>query len=122
MTFIPWDEYRQMYLIGSSRTTTGKPSVYTIKPDESILLYPIPNDVFTIVGEYFRTPDTMDIDADEPIFPERFHEAILYRAMMFYGMYSQEVDKYSAGEREYKRVMRGMRTLLPQPTWGAPLC
>ena len=122
MSYVPWDEFRVSYMVGSQRAQTGRPSIYTIKPDDSIMFFPIPNDAFYCVGEYYTAPDIMLIDTDSPIFPERFHEAVLYRAMMFYGLYSQEPDKYSVGDREYRRIMRMLeRSQLPQMEWGEPL-
>jgi hypothetical protein len=122
MTYMPWEMFRVAYMVGTQRTMTGRPSVYTIKPDDALMFYPIPDAVYTCVGEYFMVPDVMELDKDIPIFPARFHEIILYRAMMYYGAYSQEPDKYAVGEREYKRLLRTLKkSQLPQMAWGNPL-
>ena len=122
MTYMPWEMFRVAYMLGTQRTMTGRPSVYTIRPDDSLMFYPIPDDVYTCVGEYYMVPDVMTANTDIPIFPERFHEIILHRAMMYYAAYSQEPDKYAVGEREYKRLLRGLKkSQLPQMGWGEPL-
>ena len=120
--YVPWELFRLGYLIGTQRNQTGRPSIFTIKPDETIVFFPIPNNSFTCKGEYYQTPDVMTNDASEPIFPVRFHLAILWRALMLYGAYSQEPDKYSVGQSEYKVAMRGLeKSQLPHITWGEPL-
>ena len=122
LVYMPWEMFRVAYMVGTQRTQTGRPSVYTIRPDDTVMFYPIPDQIYTCLGEYYKVPDVMTADTDEPIFPERFHEAILYRAMMSYGAYSQEPDKYSVGDREYRRIIRGLKkSQLPQMSWGEPL-
>jgi len=122
MVYLPWDEFRQVYMIGNARTQEGRPTVYTIKPDDTLILHPIPNDVFTVTGEYYRTPDKMEVNDDEPIFPERFHLAVMWLALKHYGAYSQEPDKYMVGQVEFKKKLRGLeKSQLPQMAWGAPL-
>jgi hypothetical protein len=122
MVYMPWDDFRQTYYMGSQRTQTGRPHVYTIKPDDTLMFFPIPDQIYTCLGEYYMTPDEMTLDTDVPIFPVRFHEIVLYRAMMFYGAYSQEPDKYSVGAAEYKKILRGLElSQLPQMEWGEPL-
>ncbi len=122
MTYLPWEEFRQIYMIGTARTQTGKPSVYTIKPDDTLLFHPIPDKIYTVLGEYYTEPDTMDADADVPIFPERYHLAVMWLALKHYGAYSQEADKYMIGQVEYRKKLRGLeKSQLNQMTWGEPL-
>lgn len=120
--YIPWELFRVWYLIGTQRTQTGRPSIFSIMPDETLIFFPIPDDSYSVSGEYYRTPDKMTVDASSPIFPERFHLAVLWRALMLYGAYSQEPDKYSVGQNEYKVVIREMeKSQLPHISWGEPL-
>lgn len=120
--YIPWDLFREVYLFGTQRTQTGRPTVYTIKPDDTLMFFPIPNDVFTCLGEYFRIPFTMTLNDDEPVFPDRFHIAVMWQALKYYGAYSQESDKYMTGQIEYRKRLRALeKSQLPQIAWGEPL-
>ena len=122
MTYVPWDMFRVNYMVGTQRTQTGKPSIYTIKPDGSLLFFPIPDFAYTVLGEYYKAPQVMSADADVPIFDEKFHLTIMWKALMFYGAYASEADKYTFGNQQFKKLMRAMENrYLPQTSWGNPL-
>lgn len=106
---LPYREYnsfRDYYLLSSRQTTQARPVEMTISPSKSILLGPIPDDVYTVTGEYFKTATVLTADSDTPEMPARFHMAIVYRAMMSYGRYEAAGEVYQAGELEYNRMMR----------------
>ncbi len=119
---ILWNDYRQMYLYGATRTTTGYPSYFTVQPNKSLNFYPIPNNIYTITGEYFRKPTELSGDLDEPLFPEEFHMLIVWRALMLYAGFDAANEKYALGKNEYiKMLMRLELDQLPQITFGGPL-
>ena len=120
--YIAWDEFRRTYRMGSTRTQTGRPSYFTIKPNDSLDFWPIPDDSYTVVGEHYKTPDLFTADDDEPILPTRFHEILAWSALNHYGANYVENDKYVHGQNEYRRI----KALLeldqrPQLGFGAPL-
>jgi len=120
--YVAWEDYRTAYLLASQRTTTGRPTIYTIKPDESLLLWPIPDDDYTLVGEYFILPDIMAVSGDIPIIPPRFHMVLVWGGLMFYGAYSAEPDKYAFGEDRYEKILRKLEIdQLPQLSFGESL-
>lgn len=120
--YVPWAEFRMHYMLGTARTQTGRPIVFTVKPDKKVRIFPVPDAAYTLVGEYFKAPIAMADDDDEPPFPEQFHMGVVWRAMMFYGSYSSEADKYAMGKDEYKKVIRGLeRDQLPPITWAEPI-
>jgi len=122
LTYIPWDTFKAIYIYGSSRDSKGRPSFCSVEPDNSLTLYQIPNVIFTINGEYYRSPDELSGDSDEPIFPAQFHMAIVWRALMFYGAFDAADEKYTHGQNEFKRIMARLRKdQLPGFKWGAPL-
>jgi hypothetical protein len=122
LVYIPWNQFRDIYLIGTNRTTTGRPGVFSIEPDDTIAFDYLPDQEYTIVGEYYQQPDVMSGDTDEPIFPSNFHLAIVYRALMFFGVDYAADEKYAHGQNEYKKILRKLeQTQLPRLTWGAPL-
>jgi hypothetical protein len=100
-----YNDFRDEYLLGSNRTTYSRPIVVAVSPSKSLLLGSPPDDVYTVVAEYYKTPTTLSADADEPGMPERFHEAIVYRAMIHYGMYEAAQEVVARGERFYREYM-----------------
>lgn len=110
MYLMEWNDFRRIYKFGQSRNTTGKPQYFAIKPDESMAIYPTPDDIYTIEGEYYKIPDIMrevlpdSIDDYVPIFPPRFHMAIVWKALELWAIIAEEPNKVSMGEMEFNRV------------------
>ena len=124
LTYMPWDDFRALYLFGSARSDTDRPTIVTIKPDNSLSFYPIPNAAFTVTGEYFKRAQVLDTtdDDEEPSFPSQYHMAVVWRALVHYGAFAAADEKYAHGQNEYKRLLRGLEgNQLPKITWGEPL-
>ena len=104
---VQYDAWRNEYQYNARRTTTSRPISISQAPDRSLCFGPVPNaDGFTIVGEYWRTPSELSGDADIPEIPDRYHMAIVYRAMMDYGHYESAPEVLARGERKYTEMLR----------------
>lgn len=124
--FMPWADFKRTYLFGSARTQTGRPSYFTVKPDDSLVFWPVPDDSYTVVGEYYVRPvdwsEESDPDNETPVFPEQFHELVVWGALKFYGANYVEHDKYVHGQNEYRNLIELMeQEQRPQMGWGGPL-
>lgn len=104
-----YETFRDYYLLGSRRVTYARPVNCAVAPDMQLALGMAPDDVYTVTGEYYKTPVTLMADADVPDMPARFHMAIVYRALMFYGAFEAAPDAYMQGEKEYKRMLNRLR-------------
>ena len=47
----------------------------------------------------------MAVDADTPALPSQFHMAIVYKAMMFYGVSESSPEIYDEGKAEFDTMM-----------------
>ena len=122
LIFIPWDEFQGAYMFGSTRTQTGRPTIVTIKPDNSIYLWTIPDDVYTVTGEYFKKAQAMSVDISEPIIPSQFHMIIVWKGLMLYSAYNSAPDLYAHGQAEYRNILRKLeKSQLPEIELGEPL-
>ncbi len=122
LDFVRWRDFRDAYMLASQRTETGRPTYYTIMPDLGIRLYPGPDDIYTVTGEYYKVPDVMTADSDEPIIPERFQMAIVWKGLEFYGSYHEEPNRESKGEEQYNKILnRIMSNQIPKISFGKPL-
>ena len=124
--YVEWEEFRRTYLFGSHQTQTGRPVQFTIKPDDSIQFWPIPDANYTITGEYYRSPydwATATLpDDEEPIFPARWHMAIVWGALYYYGANYAEIDRWTHGQNEFERLMRELVfDQAPRIRWGGSL-
>lgn len=122
LTYISWNDFKSIYLFGSNRDQTGRPTVITVKPDRSVSLWPTPDDIYTITGEYFKKAQTMVANTSSPIIPSQFHMLIVWRALMFYGAFMAANEKYEHGQNEYGKLLRKLSiSELPKMKFGRPL-
>lgn len=108
LSTLPYDNYRDTYLYGNMRNTKGRPISVAVGPsDLSLNLGLTPDSVgYTVVGEYFHEPKHLVNDADTPSFPSKYHMIVVYRAMMYYGMYEAATEVYQEGLSAYNELVR----------------
>jgi len=82
LNFVPWSQFDKVQY-----TATGQPYDFTVKPDGKIKLAPTPDAVYTIDYEYYKKPVLLANNGDVSLIPERFHNAIIARALIFYANY-----------------------------------
>lgn len=102
-----WDYFRDTRLFSSVAAQTGRPIDFTVKPDKTLQLWPIPNNVYTVTGEYYRTAHVMTLDADTPLFTQ-YQSAIMYNALMAYAAYVENPSLYAYAQKEYGRLIMKM--------------
>lgn len=123
MTPIDFDWWRDGYMYGAQRLTRTRPVVLAIGSDKSLCFGPPSNGLYTITGDYYRAPNIMSGDAATPTgLPDKYHLAIMYKAMTYYGTYDAAPEVSARGESGYDELVRELETLYgPQVTMGAPL-
>ena len=121
LIYFPWDDYRATYKYGSFRTQSGRPTIFSIKPDLSMDLWPIPDATYTVNGEYYMDMQTMALDASVPILPD-YHMIIVWKALMYYGAFEGAPDVYAHGQNEYQKLLSKLEiNQLDRASWGYPL-
>ena len=105
MSWLPYDQWRNVYQIGATRTNETRPTQFTVTPALGIGLGCTPAVGYTISGDYYKVATEMAADADTPSLPSQFHMAIVYRAMMFYGVSEASPEIYDEGSAEFNRMM-----------------
>lgn len=99
-----YEQFRSAYLLGSLQAQNSRPTDVTISPTKSLIFYPTPVDTsFTVTADYYKAPQTFTGELI-PELPERFHEIIAYRALMYAATRESAGDLYQIAEREYKRM------------------
>ena len=116
---VGWSTFDQLY---RRQTTQGQPRACSIRPDGLLALSPIPDAVYTINYDYFKKPSLMAEVTDVPgALPERFHNAIVWLAMKYYGEYEQDGDVVTIANAGYrKEALLMANELLPniQLNWS----
>lgn len=110
LTYIQWDRY----LFLSRTESSGSPSFVSVTPQRELALYPTPDDVYVVIGEYIRSPQVLANDDDVPEMPEGFHDLIVYLAMEDWGMANAAQEVVDRGIRKGRRLLRNLeRSELP---------
>lgn len=105
MSYVPYDQWRDTYQFGGFRVSTSRPIELSYAPDFSLCLGPVPVAGYTVLGDYFKVASEMSANTDTPSLPTQFHMAIVYRAMMFYGMSEAAPEVFEEGKNEFRTVM-----------------
>ncbi len=100
---LSYDEYRAIYLTGPQ--PQSRPVALAVSPAQKLLLGYVPNDAFTVRGEYQKSPQYLALDTDVPEMPGQFHEAIVYMALMKFARYMAAGEIYEDAASNYQRIM-----------------
>ena len=123
IAFMDYETFRNLYRYAAMRTTQSRPTVFSVAPDKSLVFGPVPDRAYTVNGEYFKKPQTLSADADEPTgLPDRFHLLVVYEAMKHYAQFESAPEVFAraeaqAGKLKAQLEIDRMQFLTP----GAPL-
>ena len=120
---IPYDSWRNSYMLGAMRAVRTRPVAVAIGPDMSVCLGPPPNSDYTITGDYFRAPTAMAADADAPTgLAAQFHMAIVYKAMEYYAGYESAPEVFQRGSQGYMLLLAQLEAIYgPRITFAGAL-
>lgn len=107
LIFIDWDAFEQIYNIGTQNA--AMPVHISIDPQDRLVLGPTPNDIYTVTGDFWRSPQELSADSDEPECPAHFHKAIVYQAMAKYGYSNVAQEAIMRANSEGGRLMAALR-------------
>lgn len=103
---IGYDQWRNSYMYGALRTVQTRPVAIAIGPGKELCIGPPSNGNYTITGDYYRAPEQMAADTDEPTgLPNQYHMAIVYNAMMMYAGYEAASEVFQRGQGGYNRLI-----------------
>ncbi len=104
---ISWHQWRTRY--GRGAQTNNKPSEYAISPAGEFSLGPIPDDAYTVQGEYRQAATTLSEGGDSPNMPLEFHDIIVWRALMLLADFDEAVGQKVTAEGKYMTMMEALR-------------
>jgi hypothetical protein len=122
LIYVPWNNFKMIYKIGSQNTNTGAPAHITVDPDNNILIGPSPNDIYTITGDYYMSSQVLDEDGDIPEMPAQYHNLIVYRAMEKYAFLQSAQELLESARKDGRRAMRQLENnQLPRMRLAGPM-
>lgn len=83
----------------------GTPSCYTVRPDNMILVSPAPRENMAATAEYSIEIQPMVDDGDFSLIPEKFHDVILQKALMYYASNEEDNSLYQVASMRYENAL-----------------
>lgn len=122
LTCWDFDVFRRRAMIGSAASETGKPVVYTCNSKGELGFYKTPDKGYTVRGRYRKSPQTLAANDDVPEMPARFHDLIMWRALILAAKFDEDVQGQPSWGEEY-RVLLGklIEHQTPAYSMGGPL-
>jgi len=122
---VEWEyqTFRNTYRFNLQRDLQGRPMVFAIYPNgKDVMFGPLPDDDYTVVGEYQRLPRPLVLEADEPDIPEHLQYAIIYKALEYYGFYESAGEVVQRAQKQFVAIKAQLeREMLPVIYHGNPL-
>lgn len=95
---------------------TGLPTMYYLK-DGYIGFYLSPGDIYSVAVDYFIVPTALSADADTPIIPANYREALVHYALSDEHDFNTDPDLAVKAMNTYENfVAKARNNLLAQPT------
>lgn len=118
LRFIDWQTWRAKY--GRGTQTNNRPTEYTISPMGEFCLGPLPDDAYTVRGEYQKSAQALAINADVPELPDdSLHTVIVWKALMLLGDFDEGAWPVARATVKCSDDLRSMQKYRPVITIGA---
>lgn len=123
MWAVDWGDFYPLYRVGGNVNTTGKPSTFAVDPENKLQVYPKPDATgWTIRGRYYKGVQTLSADDDTPEMPAKFHDAIMWRALLDLHGFDENDRKEARAARNYEKIMADLRgEQIPKISHGEPM-
>lgn len=117
---IDYNTYKEYGLINdiNGKTPQAVPSSYcqpanvVRMPDNSIILTPVPDRVYTVNYFGFTLPDPLVNYSDVPTIPRQFEQVIIDKALHYAYMFRDNIEEANAAQERYVKNVNKMRRIL----------
>ena len=98
----------------------SRPQHYALAPNGELRFGQTPDKPYTVRGEYKKTAQILDGNADTPDFPEMYHDIIKWRAIMLMAEHDESPPGLQMAFGKYRELLFQLqRTQLPTFNVGA---
>jgi len=98
LVYQDWNVFR---VAQSTGTSPGTPTMFTIKPNNAVVLNRPPLNAMPLHAEFWKRPASLESDSDVPDMPAEYHRIIMVRAAIMYGNREAAGEIISGMEAEY---------------------
>jgi hypothetical protein len=102
---LKWVDYYEWRMSMDTRDVEDTfPMYVTIAPDDTIYIFPAPDQAYTFRYDGVLELDELEVDADEPTIPARYQWVLVWGAVMRYAKAHEDGSKLVEAESEYKPI------------------
>ena len=101
--FLSWDEFRARFIAGAHNP--GPVQFWSLAPSGLMHGGPTPDAAHKVRASYIKDVQDMTQDADVPAMPARFHQLIVWRALIEYGGFDAAGEVMQRAERNFQSMM-----------------
>lgn len=117
LSFVSWEEFQN--LANNSTNVVGEPIAFTETASGLFDFYPRPQKEFRVFFDYATPIQTLTDFDDIPDLPVEYHEAILWKALMYYADFDEKPQVFARAERRYMTLANVLEfNKLPTIQWG----
>jgi hypothetical protein len=118
-----WPEFRDYWRFSARRTTLARPLEVAITPNMNLAFGPLPDQPYYVQFEYVKKAPDLIKDDDVPLVPPEYHMAIVWLALIHYGMFESAPEVVARAEAKYgEMVTRMFVTQTDEIAVGGALC
>jgi len=103
LTEIPWELFRQRGYLGMN--DRQQPTIYTFRPDGILCVFAVPNSNYPLSVEHYNLPQPLLLYDDVSLIPERFHDIIMHKALMYYASHEEDGNLLQVSSMRYENVL-----------------
>jgi len=104
---VSWELWRSRY--GRGGQSPSRPAHYAIAPNQGLRFGPAPDRAWLVGGEYRKAPQLLAADEDVPDLPARYHQIIVWKAILLLGEHDEAVQGVALAEREYLPLLNQLQ-------------
>jgi hypothetical protein len=105
---VPYTLWKATY--GTATLDNAVPTLITDLPDQSLRLTVPPDDAYAVTFDYYREPQELAANTNEPYLPERYQMLIVYKAMMYYAGYEDAKEVLTDAILRYNPLFDALET------------
>lgn len=120
LQFEEWPDFYAYRM--NNGAANGKPSIFSIDPQNRMVLSPTPDDVYTVIGPYRKSSQTLTSKTDVPEMPVDLHDVIVSVALELLGTHDEAPQQIPLWKLRQNRLFCELEAQqLPRVRLAGPL-
>ncbi len=102
LQWLPYEQFRSLFLV--RQHVAGPPTYWSVANNGDMLIGPTPDASYKLRADYFKSPQSLALDADVPECPSQYHMAIVWKALASRGTAGAEPETVARAVGHYSEI------------------